>query len=350
MFMGKVGQKAAAFINHKPFHPGNFANVEKVWLAEEKHKEDLQKQQELEQARNNERRIEELRKVLQTSDPTIGRTNERMTWMYENPAEAQKQREQEAFLLGKKIEETPEQKPTFQRIDAKPENLFVEDLKVVTEDTVRKIREDPLFLIKQAEHNHRKALLNNPLTREKVLRKEAEEQRAKEIVSTQGELKWKLVDEIAKLKTKIAALRKDMELEARDDRKSRRRRRSSRSRSPSRSRRDKPLDASKDRRRHRSRGSPARPSRCRERFELTEEQRAARLNAMQTDARKHQRSQRRAVVAAESKQKVLTEMDSLKRARDAHYGTSLPTVSRTSTLEQSLRSRAAKIDRSVVRD
>ncbi|KAH0484161.1 MAG: uncharacterized protein KVP18_004770 [Porospora cf. gigantea A] len=228
MFMGKVGQKAAAFINHKPFHPGNFANVEKVWLAEEKHKEDLQKQQELEQARNNERRIEELRKVLQTSDPTIGRTNERMTWMYENPAEAQKQREQEAFLLGKKIEETPEQKPAFQRIDAKPENLFVEDLKVVTEDTVRKIREDPLFLIKQAEHNHRKALLNNPLTREKVLRKEAEELRAREAVSIQGELKWKLVDEIAKLKTKIAALRKDMELEARDDRKSRRRRRSSR--------------------------------------------------------------------------------------------------------------------------
>lgn len=64
MWIGKIGKKSAAFINHKPFHPGNFQNQEKVWLAEQKLKEEQRKEKELEERRKEEAKIEELRRVL----------------------------------------------------------------------------------------------------------------------------------------------------------------------------------------------------------------------------------------------------------------------------------------------
>ncbi|CDJ46277.1 hypothetical protein, conserved [Eimeria brunetti] len=64
MWIGKIGKKSAAFINHKPFHPGNFQNQEKVWLAEQKLKEEQKKEKELEERRREEVKIEELRRAL----------------------------------------------------------------------------------------------------------------------------------------------------------------------------------------------------------------------------------------------------------------------------------------------
>ncbi|CBZ52674.1 Arabidopsis thaliana At4g37120/C7A10_240,related [Neospora caninum Liverpool] len=64
MWMGKIGQKSAAFINHKPFHPGSWQNQEKIWLAEQKHKEELRKQAELAERRAEEVKIQELRRAL----------------------------------------------------------------------------------------------------------------------------------------------------------------------------------------------------------------------------------------------------------------------------------------------
>ncbi|KAL8436654.1 hypothetical protein ACSSS7_001529 [Eimeria intestinalis] len=64
MWIGNIGKKSAAFINHKPFHPGNYQNQEKVWLAEQKLKEDQKKEKELEERRREEVKIEELRRAL----------------------------------------------------------------------------------------------------------------------------------------------------------------------------------------------------------------------------------------------------------------------------------------------
>ncbi|CDI74075.1 Arabidopsis thaliana At4g37120/C7A10_240,related, related [Eimeria praecox] len=56
--------KSAAFINHKPFHPGNYQNQEKVWLAEQKLIEEQKRERELEERRREEVKIEELRRAL----------------------------------------------------------------------------------------------------------------------------------------------------------------------------------------------------------------------------------------------------------------------------------------------
>eukprot|EP00389_Voromonas_pontica_P004036 GDKH01005987.1.p1 GENE.GDKH01005987.1~~GDKH01005987.1.p1 ORF type:complete len:219 (-),score=24.86 GDKH01005987.1:101-757(-) len=63
-FLGKVGAKSIAFINHKPFHPGNRENLEKVWMAETKQKEDEKRQKEMIEQRKKEAQVEELRKAM----------------------------------------------------------------------------------------------------------------------------------------------------------------------------------------------------------------------------------------------------------------------------------------------
>eukprot|EP01068_Selenidium_serpulae_P017586 Selendium_serpulae@DN6387_c0_g2_i1.p2 len=72
MFMGRIGAKSAAFINHKPFHPGNLQNLEKVWTAEENHKRELKKQAEFLERRNQEQQIEELRRALRKEEGAFG--------------------------------------------------------------------------------------------------------------------------------------------------------------------------------------------------------------------------------------------------------------------------------------
>lgn len=66
--MGKIGAKSAAFINHKPFHPGNLQNLEKVWIAEQKEKERKKAQEELLERRQQEFQIEELRRTIRKRD------------------------------------------------------------------------------------------------------------------------------------------------------------------------------------------------------------------------------------------------------------------------------------------
>eukprot|EP01069_Polyplicarium_translucidae_P012359 Polyplicarium_translucidae@DN5121_c0_g1_i1.p1 len=175
MLMGKIGAKSAAFINHKPFHPGRLQNIEKVWIAQEKDKKERAEQEELLERRKQEVRIEELRKALRQSEGNAhasGRltlATEGMEWMYENPAVAAREREQEEYRLGKKIEEPSESgdvKALKAMQESTPGTLFASSVTRTTEDTLRKMREDPLFAIRQAEHQRRRAVQSNPFLKE----------------------------------------------------------------------------------------------------------------------------------------------------------------------------------------
>ncbi|KAK2197656.1 bifunctional Pre-mRNA-splicing factor SLU7/CBF1-interacting co-repressor CIR [Babesia duncani] len=68
MWMGKIGNKSAAFINHKHFHPGSIKNMERVWLAEEKHKAELKRQKEMREKREEEVKIAEIRKQIREQE------------------------------------------------------------------------------------------------------------------------------------------------------------------------------------------------------------------------------------------------------------------------------------------
>ncbi|EKX74342.1 conserved hypothetical protein [Theileria equi strain WA] len=68
MWMGKIGNKSAAFINHKHFHPGNYKNLEKVWLAEEKHKAEIKRLKEMKEKREEEIKISKIKRQLREQE------------------------------------------------------------------------------------------------------------------------------------------------------------------------------------------------------------------------------------------------------------------------------------------
>jgi len=96
-------------------------------------------------------------------------TIERMDWMYECPLQAQKEIEQEEYLLGKPLTSVGGSDNSAKRIDDVPGSLYLTSITKTTEDTLRKLREDPMLIIRQAEHKQRKAIMANPLLREKFL-------------------------------------------------------------------------------------------------------------------------------------------------------------------------------------
>ena len=51
-----------SFLNKKIWHPGSFANIEKVWIAEQKHRELERKALENAKKIKEEKAIEELKK------------------------------------------------------------------------------------------------------------------------------------------------------------------------------------------------------------------------------------------------------------------------------------------------
>ncbi|UKK00819.1 step II splicing factor [Theileria orientalis] len=68
MWMGKIGNKSAAFIKHKHFHPGTYQNMEKVWLAEEKQKAELKRQKELKEKREEELKTLEIKRQIREQE------------------------------------------------------------------------------------------------------------------------------------------------------------------------------------------------------------------------------------------------------------------------------------------
>jgi len=63
-FRGRVGHKAGGFIAKKKFHPSNFDNQEKLWLAREGERKEKHQQEEFARKREEERRLETLREEI----------------------------------------------------------------------------------------------------------------------------------------------------------------------------------------------------------------------------------------------------------------------------------------------
>lgn len=64
MFINKIGNKCASFINHKYFHPGNLKNLEKVWLAEENERKRKEEEEKDRKKREEQVRMHFLKKQL----------------------------------------------------------------------------------------------------------------------------------------------------------------------------------------------------------------------------------------------------------------------------------------------
>eukprot|EP00920_Eleutheroschizon_duboscqi_P003403 GHVT01007925.1.p1 GENE.GHVT01007925.1~~GHVT01007925.1.p1 ORF type:complete len:224 (+),score=43.15 GHVT01007925.1:152-823(+) len=105
MWMGKIGQKSAAFINHKPFHPGNIQNQEKIWKAEEKQRQDLKKQKEMLARREEEVKILQLRQALRRVERREQPDN--LSVSLESGASARKRERSSGFSLASPTPTSP---------------------------------------------------------------------------------------------------------------------------------------------------------------------------------------------------------------------------------------------------
>ena len=139
-----------------------------------------------EQQLEQERQIAAL-KQLQADAGLVPKANvdAKLDWMYEDPRAAKTEESTEEFLLGKKKPDA-EGKEDVERVKQLSASqggavgsLFLSSLTTTTEDTLRKLREDPLLVIKQAEMQQRQNVFKNPLLREQLLSKDDKDKRKK---------------------------------------------------------------------------------------------------------------------------------------------------------------------------
>lgn len=145
-----------SFLNKKIWHPGSFANIEKVWIAEQKHKELERKAIEKAKKIKEEKAIEELKKIQVANGLIPASHLNRLDFMYQGPESSSSIITPEEFLLGKSLNDDSNVNkkhftPIFQESYSNPQN-----------EIFTKIHEDPMYLIKKEEMKQRKEIEENP--------------------------------------------------------------------------------------------------------------------------------------------------------------------------------------------
>ena len=151
---------ALSFLNKKIWHPGSFSNMEKTWIAEQKHKEIERKIIERAKKIKEEKEIEEMKRIQVNKGLLPASHLNRIDFMYQCPEANKKNNPEEDYLLGKRIDEDifHEKKnykkpiiPKFQETYSNPKN-----------EDFTKVHEDPMYLILKEEQRQRKEIEQNP--------------------------------------------------------------------------------------------------------------------------------------------------------------------------------------------
>ena len=145
-----------SFLNKKIWHPGSFANIEKVWIAEQKHKELERKAIEKAKKVKEEKAIEELKKIQVANGLIPASHLNRLDFMYQGPESSSSIITPEEFLLGKSLNDDNNANkkhftPIFQESYSNPQS-----------EIFTKSHEDPMYLIKKEEMKQRKEIEENP--------------------------------------------------------------------------------------------------------------------------------------------------------------------------------------------
>ncbi|KAI0068158.1 hypothetical protein BV25DRAFT_1904604 [Artomyces pyxidatus] len=147
----------------KSWHPLLLKNQERVWLEEKKALEEKKKLDQLRKEKEEERQLQELQRLQE--EQTGKKRSEKLEWMYATPAtgSAQNTNDLEDYLLGKKRVDKILTGNENERVGAAHKNFIAVQNANSARDTAAKVREDPLFAIKQQEAAAYEALMSNPL-------------------------------------------------------------------------------------------------------------------------------------------------------------------------------------------
>jgi len=156
----------------KSWHPLLIKNQERVWLEERKALAEKKKLDQLKKELEEERHMQELQRLQE--EQTGKKRAEKLEWMYSTPATggSTNPNELEEYLLGRKRVDKILTGDENAKLGASHKNFIAVQNANSARDTAAKIREDPLFAIKQQEQTAYQALMSNPL-RLKALREKA---------------------------------------------------------------------------------------------------------------------------------------------------------------------------------
>ncbi|KAL8874010.1 MAG: hypothetical protein Q9174_000606 [Haloplaca sp. 1 TL-2023] len=168
----------------KSWHPVLMSNQRRVWEEEKKALDERKRIEQMMKERQEERQIQELQEMQEAAGGK--KRLSRVDWMYSGPSAGQSgtTEEMEGYLLGKRRVDGLIKGTENQKLEkAASEDSFMALQKANTmRDTASKIREDPMLAIKKQEQAAYEALMNDPAKR-RLLLKAAEED------ATQGKMK-----------------------------------------------------------------------------------------------------------------------------------------------------------------
>ena len=156
----------------KSWHPSLMSNQKKVWEEEKKALEERKKIEQIRKERDEERQIQELQNLQEAAGGK--KRQARVDWMYSGPASGQTgtSEETEAFLLGKRRVDTLLQggeKANLQKAASEEAFMAVQNANTAR-DTASKVRDDPLLAIKKQEQAAYEAMMNDPIKRRMLLK------------------------------------------------------------------------------------------------------------------------------------------------------------------------------------
>ncbi|KAG3076121.1 hypothetical protein PI124_g20083 [Phytophthora idaei] len=158
-----------AFLSKKSWHTANLRNVEKVWIAEQKHAAEEKKVAELRKNIEEERQLQELRQ-LQAARGDKSAAVERLDWMYEGPSAA-REKTAEEYLLGKEYKGEDE-KAAKVDVDlsttTKYGSLALTKSALPANDAFQRLNEDPMMLIRKRQQAAREQVLKNPVKMKRI--------------------------------------------------------------------------------------------------------------------------------------------------------------------------------------
>ncbi|KAL0590414.1 hypothetical protein ABG067_001660 [Albugo candida] len=154
-----------AFLAKKSWHTANLRNVEKVWIAEQKHAAEGKKLDELRKNIEEERQLQELRE-LQAAHGDKKAAIERVEWMYEAPM-VQQEKSTEEYLLGKKLKS----EASGQQLSEKYGSLGNNNATNAAYENFSRLNEDPMLQIKRQQKEMHESILKNPIKMKRIKEK-----------------------------------------------------------------------------------------------------------------------------------------------------------------------------------
>uniref|UniRef100_A0A0E0LWI0 CBF1-interacting co-repressor CIR N-terminal domain-containing protein n=2 Tax=Oryza punctata TaxID=4537 RepID=A0A0E0LWI0_ORYPU len=170
------------FLNKKGWHTGSLRNIERVWVAEEKEKEEQRKIQELKKQQDEEREKAAFRKLQE--DAGLKPRQERLDFLYESGLAVGKGSSEGFQALQPSAPAAAAASSSAQASAgsskaAAPGALF-EDKPQSANDAWRKLHTDPLLLIRQREQDAIARIKNNPIKMAEIKKSVEAEKRQKE--------------------------------------------------------------------------------------------------------------------------------------------------------------------------